>query len=77
LERPQRIEVSSSDAPFRKYSLCWSLDALSAAECRISIEADMELQSRMIQHVVDRLLPGNISEIIASFEARACALYGG
>jgi hypothetical protein len=36
---------------------------------------DMELQSRLLQHVVDQVLPASIESVIGAFEARALSLY--
>src|SRR5580693_5288239 len=37
--RPKRIDVTSSDPPFRHFSLSWLLEAGASAGCRVSIVA--------------------------------------
>jgi len=75
LRRPKRIDVTSTDQPFRKYALTWLIAATESTGCRLSILAEFELQSGFLQHVVDRLLPSAIDDVMAAFEARAHALY--
>ncbi len=75
LHRPEHIDVTSTDAPFRRFSLSWRVAVLPAAGCRVGVVAEIELQSGFLQHVVNQILPGAVEDIIASFEARAYQLY--
>jgi coenzyme Q-binding protein COQ10 len=75
LRRPERIDVTSSEAPFRRFSLSWLVEAGPSAGCRVGIVADLELRSRFLQQLVDRILPATVVDIIAAFEARARDLY--
>jgi coenzyme Q-binding protein COQ10 len=75
LHRPERIEVTSSEAPFRHYSLTWLLAPGPTVSCSLSVVVDMELESSLLQQVVKRVLPGSIDGAIAAFEARANSLY--
>jgi coenzyme Q-binding protein COQ10 len=67
LYRPERIEVTSSQPPFRYYSLTWLFVPGPAASCSLSVLIDLELQSNLLQHVVRRLLPASIAGAIAAF----------
>lgn len=71
LHRPDRIEVTSSEPPFRHYSLTWLIEPRSVASCSLTVIVDLELQSSLLQHVVKRVLPGSIEQVVAAFEARA------
>ena len=75
LRRPERIDVTSSDPPFRHFSLSWLVEAGAPAGCRVSIVADLELRSSFLQQVVGRLLPASVADMMAAFEARARTLY--
>ena len=75
LRRPERIDVTSSDPPFRRFSLSWLIEAGPSAGCRVSIVADLELRSRILQQVVERVLPATVVDMMAAFEARAHDLY--
>jgi coenzyme Q-binding protein COQ10 len=75
LRRPERIDVTSSEPPFRHYSLTWVIAPGPGVSCSLSVMADLELHSRFLQHVVNRVLPASIEDVIAAFEARANGLY--
>ena len=70
LHRPERIEVTSTQPPFRQFNLTWLFEALPSAGCRVSVVAQIETQSSLIQHLVDRLLPSALDDVVAAFEAR-------
>lgn len=77
LHRPERIEVTSTEAPFRLFSLSWLIAPLPCVGCRVSVAAEVELQSRITQQIVNRILPAGIEDVIAAFEARARRMYAG
>ncbi len=70
LHRPERIEVSSTQAPFRQFNLTWLFEALPSGACRVSVAAQIETRSRLLQHLVDRVLPTAVEDVITAFEAR-------
>jgi coenzyme Q-binding protein COQ10 len=75
LDRPERIDVTSTQAPFRLFSLSWLIVAVPAAGCRVSVAAHIEMQSRIMQGIVNRSLPAALDQVIAAFEARARRIY--
>lgn len=75
LQRPERIEVTSSEPPFRHYSLTWLLAPRPALSCSLSIMVDLELESKLLEHLVQCVLPASIGDVVAAFEARAYSLY--
>jgi coenzyme Q-binding protein COQ10 len=74
LHRSERIEVTSSEPPFRHYSLTWLLAPRPAVSCSLSVMVDLELESKLLQHLMNRVLPATIGDVIAAFEARAHSL---
>jgi coenzyme Q-binding protein COQ10 len=77
LHRPERIDVTSTDASFRHFSLSWLIVPASPSGCRIGITTEIELRSRLLQQIVKQLLPAAVDDIIAAFEARAHHKYAG
>ena len=75
LHRPERIDVTSTDASFRHFSLSWRIIPAPVSGCCIGITMELELRSRLLQHIVNRLLPVAVDDIIAAFEARAHRKY--
>jgi coenzyme Q-binding protein COQ10 len=75
LHRPHRIDVTSTDPPFRKYSLTWLVADMPTGGCRISVAAELELRSGLLQRIVNCWLPTTIEDVVAAFEARAHSIY--
>jgi ribosome-associated toxin RatA of RatAB toxin-antitoxin module len=76
LRRPDRIDVTSYDPPFRDFKLSWTFEPLPDVHCcRVRLTAGFELRSWLLQEVVERLLPDIMPEIIMAFESRAARLY--
>jgi coenzyme Q-binding protein COQ10 len=75
LRRPERIDITSSDLPFRQFEL--SVAVLPAAQpgCSLRIAAKVELRSGFLQQILRRVLARSIDEVAAAFEARAHSLY--
>jgi coenzyme Q-binding protein COQ10 len=73
--RPEHIDVTSTCSPFRRFSLSWRVEAIRQVGCRISVAADLELQSGFLQHVVNQFLRTAVDDIITAFEARAHRIY--
>ena len=71
LQRPRRIDVTSDKPPFRRFELSWIFEPIAGDGCRVSVVATLALRSRLLQRVVDRVLPAAVSGIITAFEARA------
>jgi coenzyme Q-binding protein COQ10 len=75
LQPPHRIDISSSDLPFRQFSLTVQVLPGSQAGCRLSISAELELRSAFLQRIVQRVLASSMDDIVAAFESRAHRLY--
>lgn len=73
LHRPGRIDVTSVDLPFRQFALSWMFEPRPGG-CRVSLVVELELRSHLLQHIVDRVLPTAIGDIIVAFETRASEL---
>jgi coenzyme Q-binding protein COQ10 len=76
LHRPERIDITSTDLQFRHFSLSWLVATIPSAGCRISVAAELELQSEFLQHIVNQFLPTAVGNIIGAFEERAQGLLG-
>jgi coenzyme Q-binding protein COQ10 len=75
LQRPKRIDVTSTDGPFKYFGLSWVIAANSSGSCRISIAASVELQSGILQLAVNPFLSAVVDDNLRAFEARAHTLY--
>ena len=76
LHRPERIVVSSSEAPFRQFCLAWNFETVpNGVGCLVSLSAALDLRSTLLQRIIDRALPTAIADVVAAFETRAGLLY--
>jgi coenzyme Q-binding protein COQ10 len=75
LDRPRRIDVTSTEEPFRQYSFSWQISELSTGGCHIGIAAQFEFRSMFLQVAANKLAPAMIADTLTSFERRAHALY--
>jgi coenzyme Q-binding protein COQ10 len=75
LHRPERIDVTSDQSPFRRFGLHWVFAPEQDAGCRVSLAVQLELYSRFLEKVVAKVLRTTIADILAAFEARADRLY--
>ncbi len=76
LRHPERIDVTSTDRPFRHFSLLWTFDPAHEGNCRVALAVDLELYSRLFHELFGRVLPHTLGGIISAFETRACRVYG-
>ena len=75
LRRPERIDVTSADPMFREFRLVFTIAPESPAGCAMRIQAQLDPQSLILEHIVNGVLGSAIDDIIAAFEARAHRLY--
>lgn len=76
LHRPEQIDVTSNESPFRRFRLSWHFETRTNAGCRVRLAVELELRSRLLQRVVGRVLRDTVTDIIEVFEVRARQLYG-
>ncbi|MGB8400421.1 MAG: type II toxin-antitoxin system RatA family toxin [Bradyrhizobium sp.] len=73
--RPERIDVTSNGPPFRKFKLSWLFDSRPGGRCRVTLIAEMEFRSHLLERLVDKAAAAGMNDIIDSFVARARRLY--
>ena len=76
LERPDRIDVSYSEGPFRYLNNHWEFIAQPDGKCLIDFYVDFEFRSRFLQRIIAVLFNEAVRRMVSAFEARARALYG-
>ena len=77
LHRPRRIDVTSDEAPFRRFNLSWIFEPISGAGCRVSLLAELVLRSPTLQRAVDWAMPQIVADIVTAFETRSRRLACG
>lgn len=76
LQRPERIDVTSSDRVFRNFGLTWLFEPLPGNGCRVELLVDLELRSKLVHELFRRTINRTLGSIMSAFEARAHRLYG-
>jgi coenzyme Q-binding protein COQ10 len=76
LLRPERIEFSSTEAPFQRLHLVWLFASGRPAGCHLTVSAEVAMRSTLMQMAVSRSLNSFLSDIVSAFQSRAQSLYG-
>jgi coenzyme Q-binding protein COQ10 len=76
LHRPDRIDVTCAGQPFRHFKISWLFNPCPGDRCHVTLRADVEFQSFVLERLVGRVASSGIDDMVASFEARARQLYG-
>ena len=75
LNRPDHIDVSYSEGPFKYLTNHWYFIPQEEG-CLIDFYVDFEFHSRMLQKIMELFFNEAVKRMVAAFEARAHALYG-
>jgi len=75
LGRPDRIDVSYSEGPFKYLNNHWVFEADEDNGCLIDFYVDFEFRSRFLQKAVAKLFNEAVQRMVTAFEKRAKALY--
>jgi len=75
--RPDRIDVSYFDGPFKYLTNHWIFEAHGDGQCEIDFFVDFEFKSRIIRAAVGAVFNEAVRHMITAFEKRAAQLYEG
>jgi coenzyme Q-binding protein COQ10 len=70
LRQPDRIDVTSDDALFRTFRICWDFQPVPSG-CQASIALTWEVRSWRLQAAIDLLLPTIARTMVDAFQRRA------
>jgi coenzyme Q-binding protein COQ10 len=76
LGRPDRIDVSYSEGPFKYLNNHWLFLPQPGGACLIDFYVDFEFRSKMLQKIMEMFFTEAVKRMVAAFEARAHRLYG-
>lgn len=76
LDRPRRIDVRSTDTAFQELSICWLFEEQAGAGCHVRLSVALELRSRLLQAILENVMPNTADDIMSAFETRARELCG-
>ena len=75
-DRPNRIDVSYENGPFKYLNNHWIFNDLGDGKTEIDFYVDFEFRSRMLQAAIGAVFNEAVRRMIAAFEGRANDLYG-
>ncbi len=76
LNRPDRIDVSYSEGPFRYLNNHWIFEPTEDGGCCIDFYVDFEFHSHLLQKLMTVVFNEAVQRMVGAFERRAKTLYG-
>jgi len=76
LDRPDRIDVSYSEGPFKYLTNHWLFEPQPDGGTLIDFYVDFEFRAKMLQKLMGMFFNEAVRRMVSAFEARAHALYG-
>lgn len=76
LNRPDRIDVTYAEGPFRYLNNHWIFVPEGSDSCIIDFFVDFEFHSRVLQVVAERVFGEAVKLMVHAFERRADELFG-
>jgi len=74
VERPDRIVVVADHPPVRRLRLDWTFTDKGPDRCQVTLDMVVEVQSRMLQKLIQAMSGDLVPRLISAFEARANAM---
>ena len=74
--RPDRIDVTYTDGPFRYLNNHWVFSPKGDNACEIDFFVDFEFRSTILQKAIGLVFNEAVKKMVDAFEARAESLYG-
>lgn len=75
LDRPYRIDISSTDPLFERFEQRWTFEPSSDSGSIVEYRLVLKFRSRLLQMLVGRSLADRAPAMVAAFRRRACELY--
>lgn len=76
LRRPERLQIRSSQPPFRTMLIDWRFRSMGAAGCLISLDVEFNMRSLLLEAAAGQLMRLMTGDFFSRFCRRAHALYG-
>ena len=73
----RKITTRYLDGPFKHMESEWRFNFVGETACDVDFEIDFEFKNRMLQTLIGVVFAEAVRRMVAAFEGRARALYGG
>ena len=74
---PRRLEIRTTDAPFRLFRIVWQFTAVGPAETVVQAGFEMAFRSSTLERFAAPVLPIMLQRVVAAFERRAAQRFPG
>ncbi|MDD2876907.1 MAG: type II toxin-antitoxin system RatA family toxin [Acidiphilium sp.] len=71
LDPPHRLQISSSQSPFRKFRLVWQLRSLCPTSTAVRADFDLSFRTAVFERIAERIAPIMLNRTIEAFAQRA------
>lgn len=75
MQRPDRIQITSTDPLFDEFAIQWLLKALPENACHVDFSLRCTTASLLLRPVIEVVLAEAAQSIVSAFERRAYAMY--
>ncbi len=75
-DRPNWIEVVSTDRPFRRLRLTWRFETCDGDRCRVRLEVELAFRRRAAGTAFELFLSRSFDDLVEAFALRANSLHG-
>lgn len=76
LQKNKMMEMQLVEGPFRRLHGYWRFTALEARACKIELDLEFEVASRLVAAVLSPVFTGIVNQLVGAFHKRAVELYG-
>lgn len=76
LDRPQRIDVTYAEGPFKYLNNQWIFERAEDGSCIIDFHVEFEFRSLILQKIIGLFFHEAVRRMVRAFETRAEVLYG-
>jgi coenzyme Q-binding protein COQ10 len=71
LDRPRRLRIESTSAPFRHLEIIWRFEEPTEAACLVKLEASYSFRSRATRKLAEQLMDSAVRQYVRAFEQRS------
>lgn len=74
--RPNRIEMSLIEGPFKHLEGLWRFDSLNDRACKVSLDIEFEFSNKLLEKTIGPIFGHICNTLVEAFVKRAQEVYG-
>jgi len=76
-QRPERLQIRSSQAPFKSMLIDWRFVSATDNGCMVTLAVEFDMRSMLLEAAAGKFMQIMTSDIFSRFRHRAHKIYGG